>query len=33
MTGGRGRFTASHSHYDPMPTHLVEKVRAATTPG
>jgi elongation factor G len=33
MTGGRGRFTASHSHYDPMPTHLVEKVRAATTAG
>ncbi|HEU5308873.1 MAG TPA: elongation factor G, partial [Acidimicrobiia bacterium] len=28
MTGGRGRFQASHSHYDPVPTHLVEKVRA-----
>ena len=21
-TGGRGRFTARHSHYDPVPTHL-----------
>jgi elongation factor G len=29
MTGGRGRFTVSHSHYDPVPSHLVEKVRAA----
>ena len=26
MTGGRGRFTATHSHYDPMPSHLVDKV-------
>ena len=30
MTGGRGRFTATHSHYDPVPAHLVDKVRAAT---
>ncbi len=29
MTGGRGRFSASHSHYDPVPAHLVQKVRAA----
>ena len=29
MTGGRGRFTSSHSHYDPVPAHLVDKVRAA----
>ncbi|HKS76328.1 MAG TPA: elongation factor G, partial [Terriglobales bacterium] len=29
MTGGRGRFTVSHSHYDPVPSHLVDKVRAA----
>jgi elongation factor G len=28
MTGGRGRFVARHSHYDPLPSHLVEKVRA-----
>ncbi|MGZ6953525.1 MAG: elongation factor G [Acidimicrobiia bacterium] len=28
MTHGRGRFTAAHSHYDPMPAHLAEKVRA-----
>ena len=27
MTSGRGRFTATHSHYDPVPTHLVEHVR------
>ncbi len=25
-TGGRGRFTVSHSHYDPLPGHLVDKV-------
>ena len=29
MTGGRGRFTSRHSHYDPVPAHLVEKVRAS----
>ncbi len=23
MTGGRGRFTAEHDHYDVLPTHLV----------
>lgn len=22
MTGGRGRFTATHDHYDPLPQHL-----------
>ena len=27
MTGGRGRFTATHAHYDPLPAHLVETVR------
>ena len=26
MTGGRGRFTIGHSHYDPVPAHLVDKV-------
>ena len=26
MTGGRGRFTARHSHYDPVPAHLVDKI-------
>jgi len=26
MTGGRGRFSISHSHYDPVPAHLVDKV-------
>ncbi len=28
MTGGRGRFTARHSHYDPVPAHLVDKITA-----
>src|SRR5262249_45019716 len=32
MTGGRGRFTMSHSHYDPVPAHLVDRVRAAAQP-
>ena len=27
LTGGRGRFTSEHDHYDVLPTHLVEKVR------
>lgn len=27
MTGGRGRFVATHSHYDPLPNHLVGSVR------
>jgi elongation factor G len=26
MTGGRGRFSIEHSHYDPVPAHLVDKV-------
>jgi elongation factor G len=29
MTGGRGRFTARHSHYDPVPAHLVDKITSA----
>jgi elongation factor G len=28
MTGGRGRFEVKHSHYDPVPSHLVDKLRA-----
>jgi elongation factor G len=32
MTGGRGRFTLSHSHYDPVPAHLVDKIVAASHP-
>ncbi len=28
MTGGRGRFTVEHSHYDPVPAHLVDKLVA-----
>ncbi len=27
LTSGRGRFTASHSHYDALPPNLVESVR------
>ena len=29
LTGGRGRFTATHSHYDPAPPNLAEKIVAA----
>jgi elongation factor G len=29
MTSGRGRFTIEHSHYDPVPPNLVEKIKAA----
>ncbi len=32
ITGGRGRFTMQHSHYDPVPSHLVEKARGAGVP-
>jgi elongation factor G len=28
LTGGRGRFARTHSHYDPVPAHLVGKIRA-----
>ena len=27
LTGGRGRFSLEHSHYDPVPSHLAEKIR------
>jgi elongation factor G len=30
MTGGRGRFSARHSHYEAVPSHLVDKIVAAT---
>jgi elongation factor G len=30
MTGGRGRFSARHSHYDPVPSHLVDKIVSST---
>jgi elongation factor G len=29
LTGGRGRFVATHSHYDPAPPNLAEKIVAA----
>jgi elongation factor G len=29
MTGGRGRFSAEHDHYDVMPSHLVDKAKAS----
>jgi elongation factor G len=28
MTGGRGRFSATHAHYDVLPAHLVDKAKA-----
>jgi elongation factor G len=27
LTGGRGRFTIEHDHYDVLPSHLVDKIR------
>jgi elongation factor G len=32
MTGGRGRFTAQHDHYDVLPSHLVEAAKASFAP-
>ena len=29
LTAGRGRFVISHSHYDPVPAHLADKIAAA----
>ena len=29
MTHGRGRFSATHSHYDPVPAHVAEQITAA----
>jgi elongation factor G len=26
ITGGRGRFTVEHDHYDLLPAHLVDKI-------
>jgi elongation factor G len=31
LTGGRGRFHATHDHYDVLPAHLVDAVRRDTT--
>ncbi|MGH9121813.1 MAG: elongation factor G, partial [Acidimicrobiales bacterium] len=31
MTGGRGTFSLVHDHYDPMPSHLWDKVKRSTT--
>jgi elongation factor G len=30
LTGGRGRFTATHDHYDVLPSNLVDKVKRET---
>ena len=30
MTHGRGTFMATHSHYDPVPAHVADKITAAT---
>jgi len=32
ITGGRGRFTMTHSHYDPVPSHLLDKLRSTREP-
>jgi elongation factor G len=31
ITGGRGRFTVQHDHYDMLPSHLLEKVARSTS--
>ncbi len=31
MTHGRGRFSVTHSHYDPVPAHVTDKIVAAAT--
>jgi elongation factor G len=31
ITGGRGRFTVRHDHYDVLPAHLVDKVAKASS--
>ena len=33
LTGGRGRFRASHDHYDVMPSNLVERMAKAKADG
>ncbi len=33
MTGGRGRFSLRHDHYDLLPTHLVDTVSSAGATG
>ncbi len=33
LTGGRGRFQASHDHYDAMPSNLVERMAKAKSNG
>jgi elongation factor G len=30
LTGGRGRFVATHDHYDVLPAQLVDKVKRET---
>ncbi|HEX4775394.1 MAG TPA: elongation factor G [Acidimicrobiia bacterium] len=32
LTGGRGRFTRTDSHYDPVPAHLADKIRKQDEP-
>ncbi len=32
LTGGRGRFTLTHHHYDVMPQHLAERLARAASP-
>ncbi len=31
MTGGRGRYSITHSHYDPVPAHLADKIKTTAT--
>ena len=31
MTHGRGRFSVTHSHYDPVPAHVTDKITAGAS--
>jgi len=33
LTGGRGRFSADHDHYDPVPSNLVDRIAKAAAKG
>lgn len=33
MTGGRGRFTVQHDHYEPLPPHLLDRAKAQLEEG
>jgi elongation factor G len=32
ITGGRGRFELRHDHYDPVPSHLLDRLAKQREP-